>query len=212
MTDAESDAHADPLTLLESFRAAGVSDRRPRLLACGYARQLWRVLPNESRDALVACERYADGLATAEEVLRARAAAAAGYRRVNHQISYKKRKVRPPARAALLVTAILGDAWAAAREAVLASIDLFGGPQLGRLRCVFGDPSHAVKLDPACLTPAAVAFATGIYEGRSFDRLSELARALADAGCEDAGLLGHLGGAGPHFLGCWGLDAVLGKE
>jgi hypothetical protein len=39
-----------------------------------------------------------------------------------------------------------------------------------------------------------------------------LADALEDAGCSDAGLLGHLRSPGPHVRGCWALDLVLGKE
>jgi hypothetical protein len=30
--------------------------------------------------------------------------------------------------------------------------------------------------------------------------------------CTDAELLAHLQEGGPHVKGCWGLDAVLGKE
>jgi hypothetical protein len=42
-------------------------------------------------------------------------------------------------------------------------------------------------------------------------RLTVLADALEDAGCDDAGLLGHLRGPGPHVRGCWALDLLLGK-
>ena len=49
MTDAEHDTRTDPQTLLASFRAAGVSDRRPRLPACGYCRQMGRMLPDDAR-------------------------------------------------------------------------------------------------------------------------------------------------------------------
>jgi hypothetical protein len=38
-----------------------------------------------------------------------------------------------------------------------------------------------------------------------------LADALEDAGCADAGILAHLRSLGPHVLGCWALDLVLGK-
>jgi hypothetical protein len=43
-------------------------------------------------------------------------------------------------------------------------------------------------------------------------RLGVLADALEDAGCTDAELLGHLRGPGPHVLGCWALDLILGKS
>jgi hypothetical protein len=53
--------------------------------------------------------------------------------------------------------------------------------------------------------------ARAVYDGRAFDRLPFLADALEEAGCTDAALLGHLRGLGPHVLGCFALDAVLGK-
>ena len=43
-------------------------------------------------------------------------------------------------------------------------------------------------------------------------RLAVLADMLEEAGCTDPELLGHLRGPGPHVLGCWALDAVLGKS
>jgi hypothetical protein len=43
-------------------------------------------------------------------------------------------------------------------------------------------------------------------------RLSILADALEDAGCENADVLGHLRSPGPHVRGCWPLDLILGKD
>lgn len=62
------------------------------------------------------------------------------------------------------------------------------------------------------LTPAALAIARSIHAERRWGDLPILADALEEAGCEDAGLLGHLRGPGPHARGCWALDLVLGKE
>jgi hypothetical protein len=42
-------------------------------------------------------------------------------------------------------------------------------------------------------------------------RLAVLADALEEAGCDNADILGHLRGPGPHTRGCWPLDLVLGK-
>jgi hypothetical protein len=42
-------------------------------------------------------------------------------------------------------------------------------------------------------------------------RLALLADMLTDAGCNDAELLEHLRGPGPHVRGCWAVDAVLEK-
>jgi hypothetical protein len=79
------------------------------------------------------------------------------------------------------------------------------------LRDLFS-PFHVATLEPSCLSPSVLALAQAIYDEHAFDRFAELARALADAGCTDAGLLGHLKSRGPHARGCWALDAVLRRE
>jgi hypothetical protein len=62
------------------------------------------------------------------------------------------------------------------------------------------------------VSPTAAALAATIYHERAFDRLPILADALEDAGCDNADILDHLRGPGPHVRGCWALDLVLGKE
>jgi hypothetical protein len=57
----------------------------------------------------------------------------------------------------------------------------------------------------------ACRLADGIYEGRRFEDLPVLADLLEEAGLTDAAILGHLRGPGPHVLGCWAVDAVLGR-
>jgi hypothetical protein len=42
-------------------------------------------------------------------------------------------------------------------------------------------------------------------------RLAVLADALEDGGCDQADLLAHLRGPGPHVRGCWAVDLILGK-
>jgi hypothetical protein len=39
-----------------------------------------------------------------------------------------------------------------------------------------------------------------------------LADALQDVGCDNEDILNHLRSPGPHILGCWVLDLVLGKQ
>jgi hypothetical protein len=79
------------------------------------------------------------------------------------------------------------------------------------LRDLF-NPFRVATLGPSCLSPSVLALAQAIYDEHAFDRLPELARALGDAGCTDAELLGHLRGPGPHIRGCHALDAVLGRS
>jgi hypothetical protein len=53
--------------------------------------------------------------------------------------------------------------------------------------------------------------AENIYEERAFNRLPILADGLEEAGCDNADILSHLRGPGPHLRGCWPVDAILGK-
>jgi hypothetical protein len=80
------------------------------------------------------------------------------------------------------------------------------------LRCIVGNPFRPIRPDPAWQTPNAMTLAQAIYDERTFDRLSLLANALEEAGCDNADILNHLRGPGPHVRGCWSLDLILGKE
>ena len=54
--------------------------------------------------------------------------------------------------------------------------------------------------------------AQSIYTDRAFERMPILADALEEAGCNDAAILGHCRGPGPHVRGCWVVDFLLGKQ
>jgi hypothetical protein len=91
------------------------------------------------------------------------------------------------------------------------------------LRDIFGNPFR-----PSPPLPAAILvwndgtirrLAEGIYEERQMPegrldtaRLAVLADALEEAGCDNAEILSHCRGPGPHVRGCWALDLILGKE
>ncbi len=76
---------------------------------------------------------------------------------------------------------------------------------------IFGHPFRPVVFEPRWRSETAVALATGIYDERAFDRLPILADALEEAGCDNADVLTHCRGPGPHARGCWVVDGVLGK-
>jgi hypothetical protein len=80
------------------------------------------------------------------------------------------------------------------------------------LRCVIGNPFRPVAFDPAWRTSTAAALAEQMYASRDFGAMPILADALQEAGCEDAAILSHCRGTGPHVRGCWVVDLVLGKE
>jgi hypothetical protein len=80
------------------------------------------------------------------------------------------------------------------------------------LHDLFGNPFRPVAFDPAWRTPTAVAIAQVAYDARDFAALPVLADALEEAGCDNAELLAHLRGPGPHARGCWAADLVLEKS
>ena len=62
------------------------------------------------------------------------------------------------------------------------------------------------------LTPKVKTLAQAIYDDRAFERIPELADALAEAGCSNADILDHCRKPGEHVRGCWVVDLVLGKQ
>jgi hypothetical protein len=82
--------------------------------------------------------------------------------------------------------------------------------QADLLRDVFGNPFRTVALDSRWRSEAVRLLADGIQADRAYDRLPILADALEEAGCDNAELLAHCRGPGPHVFGCWALDLVRG--
>jgi hypothetical protein len=214
--------------LLE-YLVGRATSRNFRLFGCACCRRIWHLLVDErSRNAVCTAERYADGLATEEEMDAAR-----------------KAMVQCRTETALRPGSPAVDSWAfGAAEAVLFDTPFWNpgaasrgaftaawtaaeaawrgagepGPaaealrQLPLLRDIFENPYRPGSVDPAWQTPQVVAVAETIYQERAFDRLPVLADAVEDAGCTDADLLGHLRGPGPHVRGCVPLDLLLDKE
>jgi hypothetical protein len=80
------------------------------------------------------------------------------------------------------------------------------------LRDIYGNPFRPLTTDPRWLTSTAVSLARAMYESRDFGATPVLADALEEAGCDNADLLAHCRGDGPHVRGCWVVDLVLGKQ
>src|SRR5436305_1438982 len=74
MTETDWLNATEPHEMLKFLRANGpVSGRKLRLFECACCRRLWKAMTDErSREAVLVAERWADGLATAEEAERAR--------------------------------------------------------------------------------------------------------------------------------------------
>ncbi len=80
------------------------------------------------------------------------------------------------------------------------------------LRDILGNPFRPVTVDPSWLTSDVVALASQMYESHDFTPMPILADALQDAGCDDAEVLDHCRGPGPHFQSCNVLDLIIGKS
>jgi hypothetical protein len=91
------------------------------------------------------------------------------------------------------------------------------------IRDIFCSPSfQRPKVQPTWVTwneSCVVKLAQAVYVEREMpqgtldkDRLAILADALEDAGCDNADILNHCRGPGPHVRGCWVVDLILGKS
>ncbi len=80
------------------------------------------------------------------------------------------------------------------------------------IRNAVEDFNGGPMLNSSWQTTTSIAIAEYISDDRAFDRLPILADALQDAGCEDADILDHCRGNGPHVRSCWVVDLLLGKK
>jgi hypothetical protein len=226
MTEPEWLTGTDPEAMLE-FLPEDSSPRKLRLfaVACCWDRNhpLWE--GPASRRAAELAERFADGQATGEELAEAHAA-------VHEQVRFQLEGGEPVWDPTYWLTVpdphLHTDArtcafYSANRAARMSfdgmdydtiSAELNAAEkvvQCDLIACIFGNPFRPVTFSDSWRTETAVALATGIYAERAFDRLPILADALEEAGCDDADVLNHLRGPGPHARGCWVVDGVLGK-
>jgi hypothetical protein len=241
MDEADWLARDDPVAMLAQFIPPGgrssrtghklnsfpTTDRKLRLFAVACCRQVWYLLTDEcSRRAVEVAERYADGLATAEELDRAALGVAGVPGRTN----------APLWCCALSTDFVLRNVPRAcgvpptAQAALLRCV--FGNPFRPKLQCRCDSsiqPHDAIRCPLSAWTNDRVMhLARGIYEDRAFEDLPILADALEEAGCPAEGaLLSHLRErprrwwhqAGvlcadptpPHARGCWCVDLILGK-
>jgi hypothetical protein len=215
MTPDEWETATDPPEMVEAVRGL-TSDRKLRLFAVGYCRQLGGLISDpRSRRAVDVAERFADDSATAAELVTA-------WEEVfdTDQTAADWAVLYAAGQQLLRSGRVLGSmawegAWALSSHASDMQSELVAAgitsSDVTRLaRCVFGNPFRPGAFDPRWRTADVLGLALGIYEDRAFDRLPLLADALMDAGCTDAEVLGHCRSEG-HVRGCWLIDLVLGK-
>jgi hypothetical protein len=253
MTEAEWLACADPQEMLGFLKVQGnVSVRKLRLVVCACCRRAWQSLKNsDSRRAVEVAERFADGLATPQELGEAgrKAHELAGLIRSAHfQLSQEQylgsdeaaeegggEEARPdrPGVAWREGAAVQAASWAAwskmteaqAQHGLRAAQQAAPGPvregahQARIIQEVSGNPFRPLAVDAGWQTPTIIALAQAAYDDRTLPagtldnaRLSVLADALEEAGCNNAGILNHLRQPGEHVRGCWVVDLLLRKE
>ena len=216
----------------------GRGQRKLRLFAVACCRRIWHLLIDKrSLEAVEVAERYADGRATDEELEIASVAADAVWhadmKRAAKERKWDRRSRLPyyGASAAAYNVAIPLGWWGAApafrppneiaRETV-PDTGAEGAAQCVLLWDIFGNPFRPITINPAWLTRndgTVVRLAQSAYEERQLPaglldnaRLVVLAAALEEAGCDNAEILSHCRGPGPHVRGCWAVDAIFGKS
>jgi hypothetical protein len=234
MTESEWLACEDPYAMLKVLEGRA-SERKWHLFAVACCRRYWDLLREEgSRTAVLVAERFADGLATREELAGAReeanwtAGGGDGFGPERCCMDLDDRPYNSAAAAGVI------EATFDILESRKTAADLAGLPRsqwvkshagltneqwvdecravADLLRDIFGNPFPPITIDPARLTPNVVAVAWTIYQERAFDRMPELAEALEAAVCSDAEILRHCRQPGPHVRGCWVVDLILGKS
>src|SRR5262245_49331220 len=222
MTEAEWLACTSPEAMLHHLTDRA-SPRKLRLYAVNCCRRIWSLLADERcRHAVDVAQRFVDGKATLNDLTAAGHVVAAVARVWGDALS-------PVARATYAIggaawAATRGSAWLAAWDAAwdarMAARDFIPGTdwekerlwQASLLHDLVGNPFRPPALDPAWLSPSSpvVLLARVIYSEDRFGDLPCLGDALEEAGCSDDHLLAHCRGKGPHWRGCWVVDAVLG--
>ncbi len=214
----------DLLRLVRSYRK--VSQRKLRLLACAFCREVEHMLSGAAQSALEVAEKFADGLAGLADLCRARRDARQAEKRLRAtaggawvgSASRAARMATNENAEAAVVEALQSCEWALGDEAQTWGPGANGGDFVASIRDLFGNPFRPIALGPVARTPTAVELARAAYEEREMPsgrlipvRLAVLADALEEVGADQA-LLDHLRGPGPHYRGCFAVDLCLARD
>lgn len=228
MTESDWLSSIDPSAMLSFLRDKGpFSSRKYGLFALACCRRLWHLLTDErSRLMVEVAERAVDGFAGEEDTdaVRQAVADAATARRAPDEDPASTQMYVHAARAVAVAGSPRGAnvvsalavvaACSRATQYPLSELDLGVEHTVycDILRDIFGNPFSPPLFTSGWRTEAVVSLARGVYEKKAFDRMSVLADALEDAGCDDEGVLEHCRGPNAHIRGCWVVDEVLGKS
>jgi hypothetical protein len=204
MTDAEWQTSADPQAMIETGGKT-ISERKLRLVLCGWARLNWKWMGELARDSVVVAEGFADG--DVDDMARRDADA----------LFWDSSRSDRPTRNNWLVRVALEnriDLMPAAMSAISRN------PKVARRQAdivrdviAFSNCSGSQYSNLLARNHATVpAMARRIYDERTFHDLPILADALQDAGCTDPDILAHCRSGGEHVRGCWVVDLILGNS
>lgn len=225
MTEQEWMDCDDPDSMLE-FLEGKVSSRKLRLFACACCRRIWDSLPDENnRMAVEVAERFADGLVPDKERMAARNVPGV-WAVVKSAAARDGHFSRTARECAQIAQILVGNRWGqkcrdlnAGIEAHYSGIAVEMSAQVILLRDIVGNPFHPIVLNVTWQTTAVLTLAQAAYNDRILpagtlepERLAVLADALEEAGCDNAGLLGHLRGPDPHVRGCSVVDLLTQRE
>lgn len=215
------------------------SDRKLRLLAVAACQKISHLWPNnnESLEALLVSERFAEGEASDQEransELSLQMAVDSAFDRWNADMGHET----PPAgitywavRAVFsslnsdahkglsdaIVSAGLALEWSQ-DECLVAGPANWGGFELtgpwpALIREVIGNPFHVVDVDENWNSPDSVELAQTIYNEREFQRMIALGDILDHDDCGNQDILNHCRQPAEHVRGCWVLDLILGNK
>jgi hypothetical protein len=189
--------------------------RKLRLYAVACCRRRWvELVDARSRKAVDVAELFAEGLANKRALATTRSEAAAA-----HDAAFEKKGKERSCKEWAAVWVCEPFAFKAAEAvtwmAAIGNKETESPAQSVLLRDVFGNLFHPTALNPDWVGwngGSLRMLAQAIYEERAFDGMPILADALEDAGCDNADILDHCRGPGPHVRGCWVLDLLLSKK
>jgi len=242
MTEAEWLACTDPTPMLKELRGKA-SERKLRLFAvaccCRHGSGITDEMYQRATDVV---ERYADGLATEEELAEVHwqheeqphtfdpvdfftnvaAWTLTWHRGIARHPDWNPDRTRVEDFLAMRIVESAVNLVASLkygedfRPFVESTRATEGIAQAALLHDIFGPlPFRPVAIVPTWLTwnhGTIPALARRIYENRSFEHMTILADALEVAGCTKADILDHCRRPGEHVRGCWVVDLILGKS
>jgi hypothetical protein len=216
MTEAEWLSSTDAWNLLEVVERLRPSERKVRLFNAAICRRFWDYLPEASRVILTEAELLADGLiqVNSDDLCWRANDAVPPFGRLSpiKQFLNAAARIQRAAATAVCYAVLPNELWGA--------VGYFWdinpaekGAHAGIIRDIFANPFRPIAVNPSWLAwngGTIPRLAQSVYDERAFDRLPVLADALEEAGCP-SDILTHCRSPGPHVLGCWVLDLILGK-